>query len=176
MFHVNWVLPGSRASFKVFNRFFKGQDCPQVHGWYLFSRSVVSYSLSPHGLQHTRPPCPSPFPGVCSNSSPLSQWSHPIISSFLKYSPKVKEKSSQTHSLWAQHYSGSQDPKTIMFNLLGNNSKYFFFWLLKDNPLGMFYVRIGQAMVHLSLEVTASFPPDFYQSSYYQMTLTAMIL
>ena len=35
--------------------------------------------LRPHGLQHTRPPCPSPIPGVYSNSCPLSQWCHPII-------------------------------------------------------------------------------------------------
>ena len=39
----------------------------------VFSRSVVSDSLRPHGLQHTRLPCPSPSPGVCSNSCPLSQ-------------------------------------------------------------------------------------------------------
>ena len=46
-----------------------------------FSRSVVSNSLWPHGLQHTRIPCPSPTPGVYSNSRPLSQWCHPTISS-----------------------------------------------------------------------------------------------
>jgi len=45
------------------------------------SRSVVSDSLQPHGLQHTRPPCPSPTPGVYSNSCPLSWWCHPTISS-----------------------------------------------------------------------------------------------
>ena len=38
-------------------------------------------SLWPHGLQHVKPPCPSPTPGVYSNSSPLSQWCHPTISS-----------------------------------------------------------------------------------------------
>ena len=38
-----------------------------------FSHSVVSDSLRPHGLQHTRPPCPTPTPGVHSNSCPLSQ-------------------------------------------------------------------------------------------------------
>ena len=43
--------------------------------------SVVSDSLQPHGLQHTRLPCPSLTPGACSNSCPLSQWCHPIISS-----------------------------------------------------------------------------------------------
>ena len=46
-----------------------------------FSRSVLSYSLWPHELQHARPPCSSPTPGVHSNSHPLSQWCHPAISS-----------------------------------------------------------------------------------------------
>ena len=45
-----------------------------------FSSSFVSNSLWPHGLQHTRPPCLSPTPGVYSNSCPLSQWCHPTIS------------------------------------------------------------------------------------------------
>ena len=46
-----------------------------------FTCSVVSNSLRPHGLQHARPPCPSPTPGIYSNSWPLSQWCHPAISS-----------------------------------------------------------------------------------------------
>ena len=46
-----------------------------------FRCSVVSDSLRPHGLQHARPPCPSPTPGACSNSCPLSRWCHPTISS-----------------------------------------------------------------------------------------------
>ena len=70
--------------------------CPSgvkwVHGsgWFLrpcipllllFSCSVLSDSLRPCGLQHTRLPCPSPSHGACSNSSPLCRWCHPIISS-----------------------------------------------------------------------------------------------
>ena len=47
----------------------------------LFSCSVVSDSLWPHGLQHTNLPCPSPPLRVCSNSCPLSRWGHPTISS-----------------------------------------------------------------------------------------------
>ena len=47
----------------------------------LFSLSVVSNSLQPHGLQHIRLPCPSPSPIACSNSCPLSRWCHPTISS-----------------------------------------------------------------------------------------------
>ena len=45
-----------------------------------FSRSVVSESLRPHGLQHARPLCPSPAPRVYSNSCPLSRWCHTTIS------------------------------------------------------------------------------------------------
>ena len=46
-----------------------------------FSRSVVSDSLQPHESQHARPPCPSPYPRVHSNSCPSSWWCHPAISS-----------------------------------------------------------------------------------------------
>ena len=46
-----------------------------------FSRSVVSDSLWPHESQHARTPCPSPIPGVYSNSCPSSRWYHPTISS-----------------------------------------------------------------------------------------------
>ena len=46
-----------------------------------FSRSVKSDSLPPHELQHAKPPCPTPTPGVHSDSRPLSQWCHPAISS-----------------------------------------------------------------------------------------------
>ena len=46
-----------------------------------FSHSVMSNSLRPHGLQHTRPPCPSSTPRACSNLCPLSRWFHPTISS-----------------------------------------------------------------------------------------------
>ena len=46
-----------------------------------FNHSVMPISLEPHELQHARPPCLSPTPGVYSNSCPLSQWCHPTISS-----------------------------------------------------------------------------------------------
>ena len=48
-----------------------------------FSQSAVSDSLQSHGLEHTRPPCPSPPPGVYPNSCPLSQWCHPLSSLLL---------------------------------------------------------------------------------------------
>ena len=46
-----------------------------------FSHSVMSDSLRPHELQHARLPCPTPTPGVHSNSHPSSRWGHPAISS-----------------------------------------------------------------------------------------------
>ena len=57
--------------------------------FFFFSMRAVQFSsvtqlcpnLRPHGLQHSRLPCPSPIPRACSNSYPLSQWCHPIISS-----------------------------------------------------------------------------------------------
>ena len=48
-----------------------------------FSRSVMSDSLRPHESQHARPPCPSPSPGVHSDSCPSSPWCHPAISSLV---------------------------------------------------------------------------------------------
>ena len=53
----------------------------------LFSHSVLSDPLRSHGLQHTRPSCPSPSPGDCSNSCPSSRWCHPtILSSVIFFS------------------------------------------------------------------------------------------
>ena len=47
----------------------------------MFSHSAMFNSFRPHGLQHTRPPCPLPSPRAYSDSWPLSQWCHPTISS-----------------------------------------------------------------------------------------------
>ena len=55
----------------------RSKNSPSVQ----FSRSVMSNSLQPHESQHSRPPCPSPTPGVHSNSCPSSRWCHPAISS-----------------------------------------------------------------------------------------------
>ena len=51
-----------------------------------FSCSVVFDSLRPHGLQHARPPCPSPTPGVYSNSCTSSWWCHPTVSFSVSFS------------------------------------------------------------------------------------------
>ena len=53
----------------------------QIWFGFEFSRSIVSDSLQPHGLEHARPPCPSPTPRIYSNSCPLRWWCHLTISS-----------------------------------------------------------------------------------------------
>ena len=64
------------------------QKSTLLHSSVQFSRSVVSDSLWPHRLQHTRPPHPSPTSRVYSNSCPLSRWCHPtILSSVVPSSP-----------------------------------------------------------------------------------------
>ena len=66
------------------NKYQKSPDLRRFHFSHSsvqFSCSVVSDSLWPHEQQHTRPPCPSPTPGVHPNPCPLSRWCHPTISS-----------------------------------------------------------------------------------------------
>ena len=71
--------------------------------------SVVSNYLQPHGLPHTRLPCPSLSPRVCSNSCPLSRWCHPTISSSVTPSPPALN-FSQHQGLfqWVSSSSGGQ--------------------------------------------------------------------
>ena len=57
----------------------------------LFSHLVVSDSLQPHGVQHSRLPCPSLSPEVYSNSCPLSRWCHPTISSSVALFPSCPQ-------------------------------------------------------------------------------------
>ena len=59
----------------------KGSRSFLLHQLLFFSLLVMSDVLQPHGLQHTRLPCSSLSPKVCSDSCPLSWWCHPIISS-----------------------------------------------------------------------------------------------
>ena len=65
------------CTWKDENFYLKWYIYPNIHQ---FSHSVTN-SLRPHGLQHARPPCPSPTPRVYSNSCPLSRWCNPTISS-----------------------------------------------------------------------------------------------
>ena len=81
-----------------------------------FSCSVIFDSLQPHGLQHTRPPCPSRAPGACSNSCPLSRWchqpSHPLSSP-----PLPAFNLSQHQGLFQWVSSSHQVAKVLEFQL-----------------------------------------------------------
>ena len=78
---VKWALGRSTAA----NKASGGDGIParlfKILSSIQFSHSVMFNSLQPHESQHARPPCPSPTPGVYSNSCPSSQWCHPAISS-----------------------------------------------------------------------------------------------
>ena len=75
-----------------------------------FSHSVVSNSLWPHGLQHARPPCPSPTPRVYLNPCPLSQWGHPTtLSSVVPFSSRLQSFPASGSFLMSQFFaSGGQ--------------------------------------------------------------------
>ena len=80
-----------------------------------FSHSVASDSLRSPGLQHARPPCPSPTPRAYSNSCPLSLWCHPTISSHCPLLlpplifPSIRDfsKESVLHIKWPKYWSFS---------------------------------------------------------------------
>ena len=77
-----------------------------INSLFSFSCSVLSDSLQLHGLQHTRLPCPSLSPGVCSKSCPLSQWCHPTISSFVASFSSCSQSFTASGSLLvSQHFS-----------------------------------------------------------------------
>ena len=75
----------------------------------LLSRSVVSDCLWPHVLQHTRPPRPSPSPGACSNSCPLSQWCHSTISSSVTLFSSCSQSSPPSGSFQMSQFFLSSD-------------------------------------------------------------------
>ena len=79
-------MSSAKANFSTFNLCWFGKD--SIH--FQFSSVTQSHPtfhglffLWPHELQHTRPPCTSPTPGVYPNSCPLSRWCHPTISSYI---------------------------------------------------------------------------------------------
>ena len=72
-----------------------------------FSRSVVSDSLRPRGLQHTRLPCPSPTPGADSNSCPLSRCCHPTISSSVTHFSSYLQSFPASGSFWRRQWHTS---------------------------------------------------------------------
>ena len=79
--HTTWIMSDSSFSTAKGNGIREANRRKYTKSSVQISRSVMSNSSWPHGLQDTRPPCPSPTSRACSNSCPLSQWCHPTISS-----------------------------------------------------------------------------------------------
>ena len=85
-----------------------------------FSCSVMSDSLQPYGLQHTRLPCPSPTPGACSNSYPLSRRCHPTISSsVIPFSFCLQSFPASEHFLMSQFFASGGQSISISASVSG---------------------------------------------------------
>ena len=131
-----WGLPKTQWSRKIIsNAIFLEKN---VNSSVQFSHSVVSDSLQPRGLQHTRPPCPSPPPTVYSNPCPMNWWCHPTISSsvvpFFHLQSFPASGSFQINQFFASgsqiigvSASASVPPMNIQDWLISSHS-FFFFW------------------------------------------------
>ena len=141
-----------------------------------FNGSVVSDFLWPHGLQHLRPPSPSPTPGVYSNSSPLSQWCHSTISSChpllllpsIIPSIRIFSYESVLHIRWPQYWNFS-------FNISPSNEQsglisFRMNWLdllavqgtLKSSPTPQFK-SINSSVLSILYSPTLTFIQDYWK-------------
>ena len=106
-----------------------------------FSCSVVSDSLRPHGLQHARPPCPSPAPRIYSNSCPLSRGCHPtnlILCRPLLFPPSIFQSSVFSHESvlqirWPKYwsFSFSVSPSSEYSELISFRTDWFDFFVVQ---------------------------------------------
>ena len=147
-----------------------------IHESVQFSHSVRSDSLQPHGLQHTRPPRPSPTPGVDPSSCPLSRWCHPTISSSvvpLLLLPSIASVQ-RTHKSLLQHHSSKASVlqcsaffTAYFIESTGVNS-HIHAWLL-EKPLALTiqtFVGKGVSLLFNMLpRLVISFPDGIYRIS-----------
>ena len=115
--------------------------CPSSTQWLSVAQSCLT--LRPHGLQHGRLPCPSPSPGACLNSCPLSRWCHPsILSSGIPFSSCLHSFQASGSFPMSQFFaSGGQsigDSASVLPVTLLLISSALFFWssamLLRIQP------------------------------------------
>ena len=115
----------------------------------LFSHSVMSNSLWPHGPQHSRIPCPSPSPRACSNSCPSSWWCHPTISSsVVPFSSCLKSfpvsesflMSQLFHIKWTEYwsFSFSISPSNEYSGLISFRIDWFDLLVVQETPKRLF--------------------------------------
>ena len=102
-----------------------GEKKKLIQGFQFSSVPIMSDSLQPHGLQHARPPCPSPTPGAYTNSCPLNRWCHPTISSSaVPISPCLQ--SSQHQGLFQWVSSSHEVAKVLEFQLQHQSFQWIF--------------------------------------------------
>ena len=130
----------------------------------LFSLSVVSNSLQPHGRQHTRLPCSSRYPGVYSNSCSLSWWCHPTTSSSMLPSPPAF-KLSQHQGLfqWVNSASASQKYWSFSFSNSPFN-KYSGLIYFRTDWFDLLVVQgtLKSLLQHHSLKASILWPSAFF--------------
>ena len=107
----------------------------------------MSNSLRPHGLQHARPPCPSPPPGVYSTSCPSSRWCHPAISSSVVPFSCLQSFTASRSFPWSQFVaSGGQSiGVSVLASVLPMNTQD---WSLLEWTGCFFTYGIGQWIIN----------------------------
>ena len=111
-----------RSSFLVWRNTWTEE--PSGYSPFQFNHSVVSDSLWPHELQHSRPPCPSPTPRIDSNSCPWNWWCHPTVSSSVI--PFSHLQSFQHQDLFQGVSSSHQVAKVLEFQLQHQSFQWIF--------------------------------------------------
>ena len=121
------IKPASTVALALAGRFFTTKPIGKhVQSSVQFSHSVVSGSLRPHGLQHPKPPCPSPTPGVYSNSCPLSRWCNPTISSSIVPFSSCLQSLEKNQGLFQGVSSLYQVAKVLEFQLQHQSFQWIF--------------------------------------------------
>ena len=122
----------------------------------MFSRSVMSNSLQPHGLQHIRLPCSSPSPGACSNSCPLSLPSNHLIlchlfSSCLQILPSIRVFSNESflHIRWPKYWSFSFNisPSNEYSGLISFGLTWFDLLVVQGTLKSLLQHRVSKASI-----------------------------
>ena len=152
----------------------KTQHSKKLWSWHLvpsvqFSHSVVSWSLWPYGLQHTKPPCPSPTTGAYSNSCPLSQWCHQTISSSaIPFSFTFNL--SQHQGLFLRVSSSHQVAKVFEFQL----QHYLLQWRIRTDSFKMdwFYLLAVQGTLKSLLQHHSSKTAILQHSAFFIVQLS----
>ena len=130
----------------------------------LFSHWAMSDSLRPHGLQHARLLCPSPFPGTCSNSCPLSQWCHStILSSVAPFSYFKSSPASRSFPMsWLFSSGGQSIGASASASVLPVNTQSWFPFRIDWFDLVVFQETLKSLLQHHILKASVLWCSAFF--------------